>query len=202
VASSIGVGVTTISSGTDTKVLFDNAGTLGEYTVSGSGNVAMTTSPSFTTPTLGVASATTINKVTLTTPATGSTLTVADGKTLTASNTLTLTGTDGSSVAFGTGGTVVYKIASGTKALATTAISSGACSSAQTDTATGTTTSDTIQATFASDPTAVTGYSPGTSGMLTIIPYPTANTVNFKVCNNTSSSITPGAISLNWRVTR
>jgi hypothetical protein len=67
------------------------------------------TSPSFTTPNLGVASATTINKVTLTAPATGSTLTIADGKTLTASNTLTLTGTDASSIAFGTGGTVAYQ---------------------------------------------------------------------------------------------
>lgn len=35
-------------------------------------------------------------------------LTIAAGKTLTASNTLTFTGTDSSSVAFGTGGTVVY----------------------------------------------------------------------------------------------
>jgi hypothetical protein len=55
-----------------------------------------------------VASATTINKVTFTAPATGSTLTVADGKTLTANNTLTFTGTDASSVAFGTGGTVAF----------------------------------------------------------------------------------------------
>ena len=79
------------------------------YTTSGSGTVvALATSPSFTTPTLGVASATTVNKVTLTAPATGSTLTIADGKTLTASNTLTFTGTDASSVAFGTGGTVIY----------------------------------------------------------------------------------------------
>lgn len=36
------------------------------------------------------------------------TLTLGAAKTLTASNTLTLTGTDGSSVAFGTGGTVLY----------------------------------------------------------------------------------------------
>lgn len=35
-------------------------------------------------------------------------LTIAASKTLTASNTLTFTGTDGSSVAFGTGGTVLY----------------------------------------------------------------------------------------------
>jgi hypothetical protein len=79
------------------------------YTTSGSGTViALATSPSFTTPTLGVASATSINKVAITAPATGSTLTIADGKTLTASNTLTFTGTDASSVAFGAGGTVAY----------------------------------------------------------------------------------------------
>jgi len=74
----------------------------------GTGSVVFATSPSLTTPTLGVASATSINKVAFTTPATGSTLTIADGKTLTASNTLTFTGTDSSSVAFGTGGTVAY----------------------------------------------------------------------------------------------
>jgi hypothetical protein len=68
------------------------------YTTTGSGTVvALATSPTFVTPTLGVASATTINKVALTAPATGSTLTIADGKTLTVSNTVTLTGTDASS---------------------------------------------------------------------------------------------------------
>lgn len=82
-AGSMTVGTTTVGSGTNTKVLYDNSGVLGEYTVSGSGNVAMTTSPVFTTPTLGVAAATSVNKVALTTPATGSTLTIADGKTLT-----------------------------------------------------------------------------------------------------------------------
>lgn len=57
---------------------------------------------------LGAATATSINKVTITAPATAATLTIADGKTLTASNTLTFTGTDTSSVAFGAGGTVLY----------------------------------------------------------------------------------------------
>jgi hypothetical protein len=74
----------------------------------GSGVLVFATSPTLITPTLGVASATSINKVTITTPATGSTLTIADGKTLTVNNTLTLTGTDTSSVAFGAGGTVAY----------------------------------------------------------------------------------------------
>src|SRR6185369_16501913 len=56
----------------------------------------------------GNVTGTKFNKITITAPATGATLTIADGKTLTASNTLTFTGTDSSSVAFGTGGTVAY----------------------------------------------------------------------------------------------
>lgn len=82
------------------------AGVISDET--GTGSLVFANTPTLVTPVLGVASATTINKVTITTPATGSTLTVADGKTLTCSNTLTFTGTDSSSVAFGTGGTVAY----------------------------------------------------------------------------------------------
>lgn len=99
-------------------------------------------------------------------------------------------------------GGLTTTIASGTLALSTTAISSGACTAAQTATATNTATTDVVLASFNGDPTAVTGYSPATAGMLTIITYPTLNTFNAKVCNNTSSSITPGAITLNWRVLR
>jgi hypothetical protein len=106
--SGLAVGTSTISGGTSGRILYDNAGVLGELATTGTGNVVLATSPSLTTPSLGVATATSVNKVTLTAPATGSTLTIADGKTLTASNTLTFTGTDSSSVAFGTGGTVAY----------------------------------------------------------------------------------------------
>jgi len=42
----------------------------------------------------------TVNKVTITAPATGSTLTIADGKTLTMSNSLTLAGTDSTTMTF------------------------------------------------------------------------------------------------------
>lgn len=82
------------------------AGVISDET--GSGNLVFSTSPTLVTPILGVASATSINKLSITAPATGSTLTIADGKTLTLSNTLTFTGTDSSSVAFGAGGTVLY----------------------------------------------------------------------------------------------
>lgn len=56
-ASGLTVGTSTIASGTTTRVLYDNAGVLGEYAISGTGSVAMTTSPSFTTPALGTPSA-------------------------------------------------------------------------------------------------------------------------------------------------
>jgi hypothetical protein len=75
----------------------------------GSGSLVFATSPTLVTPTLGAASATSVNKVTITEPATAATLTIANNKTLTVSNTLTFTGTDSSSVAFGAGGTVVYE---------------------------------------------------------------------------------------------
>lgn len=160
------------------------------------------TSPTLTTPTLGVASATSVNKMAITAPATSSTLAVADGKTLTASNTLTFTGTDSSSVAFGAGGTVTYTIASGTKALDTDAIASGACDTLATTTATGTASTDVVTFTANADITGVTGYAPVTTGGLAIYVWPTTNTINWKVCNPTSSSITPGAVTLNYRVTR
>jgi hypothetical protein len=49
----------------------------------GSGALVFATSPTFVTPILGAASATTIDKVTITAPATNAILTIADGKTLT-----------------------------------------------------------------------------------------------------------------------
>lgn len=57
-------------------------------------------SPSLVTPALGVATATSINKMAITAPATSSTLAVADGKTATISATLTFAGTDGKTVTF------------------------------------------------------------------------------------------------------
>lgn len=66
----ITIGSTPIASGTTTKVLYDNAGVLGEYTVSGSGNVAMTTSPVLTTPVISSI----VNTGTLTLPTATTTL--------------------------------------------------------------------------------------------------------------------------------
>jgi hypothetical protein len=102
----------------------------------------------------------------------------------------------------GAAATLSQTIASGATALGTGAITSGTCATVITATATNTATTDVLLAGFNGDPTAVTGYIPTTNGMLTIVGYPTTNTANFKVCNNTSASVTPGAITLNWRVVR
>lgn len=74
-----------------------NATSVAAQTGTGS-TFVMNTSPTLVTPTIGVATATSVNKMAITAPATSSTLAVADGKTFTASNTVTLTGTDGVSM--------------------------------------------------------------------------------------------------------
>jgi len=58
----------------------------------GTGSLVFGTSPTLVTPTLGDAIATTVNKVTITAPATSSTLTIADGKTLTVTGDATISG--------------------------------------------------------------------------------------------------------------
>jgi len=98
----------TLSSSGDVLLTLPTSGTVTALgnTTTGSGNVVLQTSPLLTTPSLGVATATSINKLAITAPATSATLTIADGKTFTASNTLTLTGNDGASLAIGAGGTL------------------------------------------------------------------------------------------------
>ena len=79
----------------------------GKSAVTGTGSMVLATSPTLVTPTLGAATATTVNKVTFTAPATGSTLTIADGKVLTASNSITIAGTDSTVMTFPTTSTTV-----------------------------------------------------------------------------------------------
>lgn len=86
------------------KVLAINAGgtAMEALTTTGTGSGVRATSPTLVTPVLGIATATSINKLTLTQPATGATLTLTDGKTLAATHTLTLSGTDGTVMTFPT----------------------------------------------------------------------------------------------------
>lgn len=83
------VGTTTIASGTNTRILYDNSGVLGEYTLTGTGTaVVMANTPTLITPVLGVATATSVNGLVITT--TTGTLTMTNGKTLTVSDSTTL----------------------------------------------------------------------------------------------------------------
>lgn len=94
-----GTGRSTLTSGT----ILVGAGTsqVSLYTTTGSGTVvALATSPTLVTPVLGVATATSINKVAITAPASSATLTIANGKTLTVSNSITLAGTDSTVMTF------------------------------------------------------------------------------------------------------
>jgi hypothetical protein len=55
------VGTTPISGGTSSRVLFDNAGKVGEYPITGTGSVALSASPTFTgTPVLSTPTATSL----------------------------------------------------------------------------------------------------------------------------------------------
>ena len=114
------IGIGTVSTGVVTI-------TSGGVAPQGTGAYVRATSPTLTTPTLGVATATSINKVTITAPATSAALTIADGKTvthnatttfagvdsktLTINNSLTLAGTDGTTMTFPTSTDTVAGIA-------------------------------------------------------------------------------------------
>jgi hypothetical protein len=63
-------------------------------------NAQLFTNAAFITPALGAATATSVNKVAFTAPATNATLTIANGKTLTANHSLTLAGTDSTTMTF------------------------------------------------------------------------------------------------------
>lgn len=68
------------------------AGVISDET--GSGALVFANTPTLVTPVIGVATATSVNKVAITAPATSATLTIADGATLTASATATVSGTN------------------------------------------------------------------------------------------------------------
>lgn len=107
-------GILTVGTG-DLRVSTAGTNTASVVTVGGTQTL---TNKTFTAPTLGAATATSINKLSITAPATGSTLAVADGKTLTVSNTLTLAGTDSTTMTFpSASGTVM------TSSLSTNAVS-------------------------------------------------------------------------------
>ena len=91
-----------------TGVLPLSRGGTGVTTSTGSGDLVFSTSPTLVTPIIGSATATTINKVTVTAPSTGATLTLANGSTLATSGSFstTLTSTGATNVTLPTSGTL------------------------------------------------------------------------------------------------
>jgi hypothetical protein len=93
----------------------------------------------------------------------------------------------------------------GSTALATSALTAGTC---QTITAGSVNSAAVANATASSimrwgpavSLQTVVGYQVSTVGNLSIDAYPNAGYINFNVCNNTASSITPGALTINWSV--
>lgn len=113
-ADNVTVGTTTVTSGTNGYILYNNSGTLGNLATTGTGNVVLATSPTLVTPALGIPSAITLTNATglpLSTGVTGTlgatnggtgTATYATGDTLYASASNTL-----SKLTIGTSGQVL-----------------------------------------------------------------------------------------------
>lgn len=77
-------------------------GGTGTTTATGTGSVVLSNNPALVAPQIGVATATSVNKVVLTEPANNATLTIADTKTFTVNHSLTLSGSDGTVMTFPT----------------------------------------------------------------------------------------------------
>lgn len=82
-----------------------------------------------------------------------------------------------------------------TLAMPTAAIAANTCTTPTATTMTGVVTTSAFLTAFSTNPNAVNGW--GANGGLSFTAWPTANTLNWSVCNATAASITPGAISLN-----
>lgn len=148
----------------------------------GSGSAVFNTNPILVTPTLGVATATTLNKVTITAPATSATLTIADGKTHVVNNSITLAGTDATVMTFPTTSASIARIDAaqtfaGTQTFSGAQIYGGirAQSAAAPTIASATTIAPTTQIVFVSGTTAIDTITPPApiasgGGQITIIP--------------------------------
>lgn len=201
------------ASGIPNSALTNSSFTLGSTSISlgatATGVTGLTCSScTFVTPALGTPAS---GVLTNTTGYPWSALAGSPSTTQVPFQSLTTTGTSGPATLIGgtlnipqyaTSGGSTNTICSGTINLGTSAIASGAAASTVTATCTGLASTDNIQLDFNGNPLSVTGFIPSSNGMLTIIKWPTTNTINVSVVNNTGASVTPGAVTLNYRVVR
>jgi hypothetical protein len=92
--------------------------------------------------------------------------------------------------------TLTKTASSGTAAMTTAGILTGACGTTVTVAATGVLTTDVIDVTRNAAATI------GNGGGLTLNAWPTAGNVNFNYCNSSAGTITPTAMTINWSVVR
>jgi hypothetical protein len=97
-----GTGITSLGAGVATFLGTPSSANLRSAVTdeTGTGALVFANTPTLVTPVLGVATATSVNKMAITAPATSSTLAVADGKTFTVNHSLTLAGTDTTTMTF------------------------------------------------------------------------------------------------------
>lgn len=154
------------------------SGTVTSVSVTTANGVSGTVATATTTPaislTLGAIVPTSVNGITLTTGGSAATFLNGAGAYTTPS---------GSSIA-----NIIVT-------LPTSTLTANTCSTPATATMTGLATTSVFDTAFATNPNAVNGW--GSAGGLVFTAWPTANTLNWSVCNTTTGSITPGAMSLN-----
>ena len=101
-------------------------------------------------------------------------------------------------------GTIIFPAASpdliGTTALGTTAVNANSCRTVTTAT-TGIVAGEALMWSFVTSLSGVAGYNPA-APMIYITNRQTTGNVTFDVCNPTATSITPGAVTVSWRVPR
>lgn len=98
--------------------------------------------------------------------------------------------------------TTTSTICSGTVTLGTGALSTATKGNGSTSACSGLATTDAITNTANAEIFTLTGFTPSANGILTISCWPTANTVNCEEENNTAGTITPAAVTVNYRVVR
>ena len=103
-----------------------------------------------------------------------------------------------SSHAVGCNTSLITSFCHGTTTISSTTIASAGTLTATPVTCTGLAAGDNIALDFNSDPTGIVGFQPSTSGMLTIIKWPSSGQINIKIVNNTSAPITMGTIILDY----
>lgn len=194
----------------NTSLLQFNDGTASRYIPSFSATTTTATFLPFATTTAGLYTPRAIATGDL--PTALANQTSVNGTTIPSSQTLLYSGSALGTPSSGTATNIIglplagiLNAASGQISLATSAIGSGACQTVTPGSVNSVAvTSLTTAAIYGWNPSgsikAVTGYTPGTSGGLSIVSYVTAGNINWDVCNWESGTVTPGAVTLNWYV--